>query len=339
MIDRPAISVVMPAYNAECYIGQAIESVLNQTFSLWELIIINDGSTDNTLKIIQRYASSDNRIKYSTIINSGTARVPRLMAVMQAVGDYIITLDADDYIEIACFEKMYEKISTTHADILLQRLAVVDDNHNVYCVIPHPGFDLNQMFTGKEACALTIGDWEIGAAGAMYKASLFQSYVNSDCGTFHYMNEDELDTRKLFLKSSLICLSDTCYYYRYNNSSITKKVSGKQFDILITASILRSIIEKNYSLEDSIYEKLFAQQFNTLLSCRIYYLTNRISLSLAEREKGLILLKGSFDEIRKQFSIRYFTVKRAVLLGNYLCFNVISSFYFLLFRRKYTHSV
>ena len=339
MIDKPLVTVVMPAYNAELYIGQAIESVLNQTFSLWELIIINDGSTDNTLGIIQYYAKNDIRIKYSTISNSGTARTPRFIAVMQAMGDYIITLDADDYIDITCLQKMYDKMLVTHADILLQRLAVVDDNHKIYGIVPLDSFDINQEFTGKEACALTIGDWEIGAAGAMYKTKLFQNYVENDCGTFYYMNEDELDTRKLFLKSSLICLSDTYYYYRYNNTSITKKVSGKQFDILITSIILKDIVSENYSKGDSVYRKLFMQQFNTLLSCRIYYLKNKNKLSIEECEKGLELLRKSFKETRNMFNILDFTIKRAVLLINYSFFNVISKLYFLLFKKKYIHSI
>lgn len=339
MIDNPLLSVVMPAYNAELYISQAIESILNQTFSLWELIIVNDGSTDNTLKLIQHYANTDKRIKYSTIPNSGTARVPRLTAVMQAIGDYVVTLDADDYLETICLQKMYDRIISTHADILLQRLAVVDDHHKIYGVLPNDDFDMNQTLSGKEACTMTIGDWEIGAAGAMYKTSLFQSYIKNDCGTFYYMNEDELDTRRLFLKSSLVCLSDTYYYYRYNNASITKKISGKQFDFLITSSILRTIIDKNYSQEDIVYRKLFTQQFNTLLSCRIFYLKNKKKLSSEECKRGLDLLKRSFEDIRNMFGIHDFTMKRLVLLANYSCFNAISAFYFLFFKKKYTYSV
>jgi glycosyltransferase involved in cell wall biosynthesis len=90
---RPLVSIMMPAYNAEKYIGQAIESVLDQTYSNWELIIVNDGSKDGTAKVIARFR--DKRIKAISQLNSGeaTARNTALKAVQ---GKYLAFLDADD---------------------------------------------------------------------------------------------------------------------------------------------------------------------------------------------------------------------------------------------------
>ena len=91
--QMPLVSVMMPVFNAEEYIGQAIESVISQTYPYWELIIVDDGSTDGTSKIVERYV--DRRIKVISQINSGeaTARNTALEAVQ---GEYLAFLDADD---------------------------------------------------------------------------------------------------------------------------------------------------------------------------------------------------------------------------------------------------
>ena len=89
-------SIIIPAYNAERYISEAIESVINQTYTNWELIIVNDGSTDNTEKIAQSYAQKDSRITYITQENKGVS-VARNIGYNASKGDYLGFLDADDY--------------------------------------------------------------------------------------------------------------------------------------------------------------------------------------------------------------------------------------------------
>lgn len=101
MIDRmqsnPFVSVVMPCYNAEKYIRESIESVIKQTFLNWELIIVNDGSKDNTISIIQEYASIDTRVKYiDSSVPSGSPAEPRNIGIREARGRYIAFLDSDD---------------------------------------------------------------------------------------------------------------------------------------------------------------------------------------------------------------------------------------------------
>lgn len=110
----PTVSIVMPAYNAEKYLAEAILSVKNQSFSDWELIIVNDASTDNTLSIIEYYAQRDARIKYaSNTQNSGSARLPRFKAISMAISDWIFGLDADDFIAEDCLTKMIGRAQET----------------------------------------------------------------------------------------------------------------------------------------------------------------------------------------------------------------------------------
>lgn len=90
----PTISIIIPAYNAEKTIKETIESVQEQTFSDWELIVINDGSNDKTLEIIQTI--SDERLRVFSYLNSGTAGAARNRGISHATGEYIAFLDADD---------------------------------------------------------------------------------------------------------------------------------------------------------------------------------------------------------------------------------------------------
>ena len=94
-MNNPLVSVIMPAYNAEKYIDEAIDSVISQTFANWELIIVNDGSTDDTQKIVEAYVSSDTRIK---LINQENKRLgaARNEGIKNANGEWVAFLDADD---------------------------------------------------------------------------------------------------------------------------------------------------------------------------------------------------------------------------------------------------
>ena len=95
MIDD-LVSIIMPAYNAEKYIEEAIESVLKQTYRNWELIIVNDCSIDATEQIVKKYQEQDERIKFHSLTeNQGVANA-RNTALQNAVGRYIAFLDSDD---------------------------------------------------------------------------------------------------------------------------------------------------------------------------------------------------------------------------------------------------
>jgi len=96
MMNMPLVSIITPCYNAQAYIAEAIESVLAQTYEHWEMLIVDDASTDKSREIIQSYAEKDSRIKLiMNEQNRGTAR-SRNRAIEQARGEYIALLDSDD---------------------------------------------------------------------------------------------------------------------------------------------------------------------------------------------------------------------------------------------------
>lgn len=95
--DKPEVSIITPAYNAEPYVAETIESVIKQTFQRWEMIIVDDGSIDRTGEIVKAYMFKDKRISYYRLeSNSGRPAVPRNYAIEKSLGDYLAFLDADD---------------------------------------------------------------------------------------------------------------------------------------------------------------------------------------------------------------------------------------------------
>ena len=120
------ISVIIPVFNAAVYIEKCIQSVLNQTFTSWELILIDDGSTDNSFEIIRNFAEGDGRIRAFHQENSG-AGMARNKGIENAVGDYVVFLDSDDYIS----ENYFSLLSAHDEDVVFIDVDGVSPEGNV----------------------------------------------------------------------------------------------------------------------------------------------------------------------------------------------------------------
>ena len=124
----PLISVIMPVYNTSQYLRRSIESVLNQTFKDFELICINDGSTDNSLQILEEYAITDSRIKIINQENKGQS-VARNKGIEKANGNYIMFLDSDDFYHNQALEIMVKAIQESNSDIVGMNKVVTSDKN------------------------------------------------------------------------------------------------------------------------------------------------------------------------------------------------------------------
>lgn len=115
---RPLVSVVMPVYNVENYLEQTLDSLLNQTMKHFEIIAVDDGSTDRSLEILKRYAGKDSRIHVLTQKNQ-YAGVARNTGLAKAKGEYVVFLDSDDFFEKNLLKDTYYKGKLYKADIVL----------------------------------------------------------------------------------------------------------------------------------------------------------------------------------------------------------------------------
>lgn len=122
-----SVSVIIPVYNVEKYLRQTLDCVVNQTLQNIEIICVDNNSQDNTVKIIQEYANKDNRIKLYQNKKNIKQGLARNFALSVANGDYIFYIDGDDYMELNCLEKLYNKITAENSDIVICQWNPFDD--------------------------------------------------------------------------------------------------------------------------------------------------------------------------------------------------------------------
>ena len=127
-----AVSVIVIAYNAEKYIKRCMDSLLSQTFKDFEIVAVNDGSTDNTLKILEEYAAQDNRVKIISKPNGGVASA-RQSGIDAAIGEYTIHADSDDFVEPDMLECMYKKAVEENADMVIADYIAIRPHGEEYC--------------------------------------------------------------------------------------------------------------------------------------------------------------------------------------------------------------
>ena len=116
-IKKPKVSVIIPVYNTEEYVEEAVRSIMNQTLMEIEIIIIDDGSTDNSLTIIEKLASEDNRIQYFSQTNKGQS-VARNVGIEIATGEFLYFMDSDDLLEEDAFELCYHRCISEQLDFV-----------------------------------------------------------------------------------------------------------------------------------------------------------------------------------------------------------------------------
>ena len=128
----PLISIIIPVYNLENYLSKCLDTITNQTYKNIEIICINDGSTDNSLKVLKEYVQKDNRIKIINQNHFGPSKA-RNIGIKNSSGEYIVFVDGDDWIENNLVELAYNKISKCNADIVIYGHNRVEKNQ----ILPH----------------------------------------------------------------------------------------------------------------------------------------------------------------------------------------------------------
>lgn len=149
--ERMKISVIVPVYNSEKYVGRCVDSIIAQTYQNWELILVDDGSTDNSLSILQEYENHDSRIKVIHQNNEGPG-IARNTGIINAIGDYIVFVDSDDRIS----EDYFDLLSKKNEDVVFIDVDQVDEDFRVLKREHMSSFEglskdafLRQQMTGK----------------------------------------------------------------------------------------------------------------------------------------------------------------------------------------------
>lgn len=201
---KPEISIIIPVYNVEHYLDRCINSVLNQSFKNFELILINDGSTDNSLNICSKYADIDKRVRLISQINKGQGAA-RNTGLKYAKGNYICFIDSDDFIEKNYLSTLFNNIEKSDSDISACEYYLTNDVGKKNSVI---GFNAPQdiyVLSGKETFAyLCKGGSDANGVvwNKMYKKALFDNIKFKE----GYYYEDEFFILPLFYQAKKVSL-------------------------------------------------------------------------------------------------------------------------------------
>lgn len=218
--QNPKISVICPVYNVEKYIHRCLNSILNQTFTNFELILIDDGSKDNSGIICDEYAYKDSRITVIHKQNGGVASA-RQVGTDIARGNYIIHVDPDDWVSQDYLEKLFSKAHETDADVIICDYYIADDKTYHHCKQEPYALD-------AESILLSLFHKIHGSLwNKLIKQECYKKYDLHFVSEVNYC-EDVLLLVQLLLHSEVKAayLDEALYfYYQGNNNSITKIIT------------------------------------------------------------------------------------------------------------------
>ncbi len=257
--DNELISIVIPIYKVEEYLKKCITSVLEQTYSNLEIILVDDGSPDNCGKICDEYAKKDERIKVIHKENGGLSDA-RNAGIIQATGNYITFIDSDDYVDENYVELLYTTLVSNEADISIASHRVL---YNKKCIDK----STNENFCGKPELILEKILYDDGvdlsAWGKLYKINLF-SKVKFPKGRLY---EDSATTYQLIDMSKEIAVySKPVYNYVIREESISNnKFSEKKLDLITSTKEMTDFIRNKYpDLENACNRRLMYAYLSTL---------------------------------------------------------------------------
>ena len=266
-MDKPLVSIVLPTYNGEEYLKEAIEAIIKQTYTNWELIIVNDCSSDSTPEIIQEYIKKDSRIR--TINNEINKKVPASLNIgfKEAKGEYFTWTSDDNYYHPEAIEKMVT---------FLENNSEYGMVYGVCKLLNCPKGELD-LWGKTPATVENLLDFSVCGACFLYRKSVAKEIGEYDTNTF--LAEDHDYWLRIRLKYKIGNIDEVLYSYRLHEKSLTSANKKK-------ARLLGIQLGLKYS-------KLFSEK----------YFNNKkyISKNLYIWQIGLEHNFKEFEEIKKEF--------------------------------------
>ena len=272
------VSVLMAVYNAQQWLSASIGSMMNQTMRDWQLICIDDASTDGSLAMLREWEKRDSRIEVIALAENGGQAHARNIGLQKAQGDYICFLDADD---------------TLSADALQQAVSTFESHEKTDCVLfcvrlvqdgeetPYSSQTFD-VLSGKEAFRRSISGWQIHGV-YMIRATLHRQYpYDETCRSY----SDDNTTHLHFYHSREVRYCEGIYYYWMRSSSVTHRVSARRFDLLhANENLKRQLIEMGVPQE--LLKSYENRRWLNLIDCYMFYHVHGGELTAEERRYGL----------------------------------------------------
>lgn len=244
------VSVVIPFYNVGDYLGECLESIVNQTLRDIEIICINDGSTDGSLKIVEEFASSDDRIKIFSQENKGVS-ASRNRGISLSSGDYIYFMDSDDILDLNALEELYDFSKSNDLDILIFKLISFYDETGEKFTMNYYEMPFLKPFERKVFNYKDVGPKALNIAvsppGKLFKREIIQSIRFFEGLIF----EDNLFFAEAMIKSQRVSFLDEYFYNRrIRSNSLTTSKTIKTADTITMANKVIDLFKRENIYED-----------------------------------------------------------------------------------------
>lgn len=261
------VSIVVPIYNIEKYLEKCLSSIKSQTYENIEVILVNDGSTDNSEEICILYSNNDSRFSYYKKENGGLSDA-RNYGLRYVTGEYLIFVDSDDYLEIDAIEKMIKSINDN--DLLIFNYKKVDENGDILSVSEFPACQIEinnyidqSKFYFKDFFAYRYG-WE--AWNRMYKVDIIKKYNLQFYDNKKIFAEDiEFNFRYIIYSKSIIVTDEYIYNYLFRSDSLM--ANSLSIDKL---NCFNELSKQLFRFLDANKHKFLLEHFY-LIHCLIYF--------------------------------------------------------------------
>lgn len=311
----PHVSVVIPAYNAESYLKRCLDSVLNQEFVEYEIIVVNDGSTDSTAKIIDEYSQIYKQIIPVHQENKGVSAA-RNVGIEKSRGDWLVFVDCDDWIEPNMLHDLYSAVQMYTADLVMGKMYHCNGTNGQVKQhdLKEPLIECSQNPNCENSDEKAIVGYALRRGVAysnlakMYRKTIvLENHIQFD-SDFCYCEDVMFNCKFMMHAKKIRVLDSHCYTADSTPGSLTKKYSKS----LVKATILSHKMlwelfkEKNIQ-EDMWYELLDIQFLNGLwdvVFCLLSGKYSNISRKQAVKESINILKKSEFVEFMKKYHTR-----------------------------------
>lgn len=233
--DNPKISVIVPVYNTEKYLKRCIDSILNQTFTDFEVLLINDGSTDSSGAICDEYAKKDSRVRVFHKENGGVSSA-RNLGLRSFFGEWVMFIDSDDFISLDYFIIMYYTVIKYNIKILFSHLILDDGIVKTY----KKRDALNYLIEGEIPTSLWLGIY--------HNEILQEEFLNEN---IHFFEDLEFQYRLIAKVEYVGVINRSFYFYEKREGSANNSVfNEKILSCLLIPDSLKNVLGSNQQYED-----------------------------------------------------------------------------------------
>lgn len=290
-MNNPLISVIIPVYNVEAHLRKCLDSIINQTYKNLEIIIINDGSTDNSPFICSEFAKMDNRIIYKSRENRGVSAT-RNEGIELARGEYFSFIDSDDYLEPDTYEYLIGIIKEKKVDAVNYEHYITYSNYekqhkiaekdygnfdcrdSQYQLVYNVAFACNKLFSKKIIEGLKFDESILRGEDSLFARLAFSKADNvwfDSRPLYHYVQSDDSAVRGSFRKSQLTAIKLYDIYNKFYSEKFPELLPKciANLNILIVSLYFDMWNDKvNYRTEQRQVKKVFDKYYKIAFSCK-----------------------------------------------------------------------